>query len=61
MQFHLDCTPEIVGNLCRECAGELAELPTEERFDPGSPAFEVALARQNHFGREVAGRWADLF
>lgn len=61
MQFHLDCTPEIVRNLSRECAGELAELPAKERFDPESADFKAALARQNRLGSDIARRWASLF
>jgi GMP synthase-like glutamine amidotransferase len=61
MQFHLDCTPEIVRNLCHECPGELAALPVGERFDLNSPVFEAALRRQNKLAAQVAKAWADLF
>lgn len=60
VQFHLECTLEIVDDLCRSCAGELDALPPEE--DPrrvDRERLQAALARQNRLARQVVTAWAE--
>jgi GMP synthase-like glutamine amidotransferase len=61
VQFHLECTGEIVANLRKACARELAALPPEDAFEQFDDRLEAALARQNELAREVIHRWAALF
>lgn len=58
LQFHLECTPEIVANLAQACAGELAELPGADRLDPRLPRFSERLARQNEMAQAMIQRWS---
>ena len=61
LQFHLECTGEIVANLREACAAELAELPPEDEFEQFDGRLEAALARQNELARRVILAWAKLF
>jgi GMP synthase-like glutamine amidotransferase len=61
LQFHLECTPEIVHNLAEACAGELAELPEEEAFARYRDRLGPALMRQNELARSMILAWAELF
>jgi GMP synthase-like glutamine amidotransferase len=57
LQFHLECTLEIVRNLQRACEGELAELPPGDAFAQYAPRLAEALAAQNQLARELILRW----
>ncbi len=61
LQFHLECTMDIVQNLVHVCADELAALPEEDRFEQYRNRLEPALARQNQQARELVQRWNTLF
>jgi GMP synthase-like glutamine amidotransferase len=61
LQFHLECNMEIVGNLSRECADELADLPPGDAFDQFHDRLESSLAAQNELaGRLILG-WVEMF
>jgi hypothetical protein len=57
LQFHLECTLEIVRNLQRACEGELAELPPGDAFAQYAPRLAEVLAAQNQLARELILRW----
>jgi len=61
LQFHLECTIEIVSNLRRACADELAELPTVDALKQFEDRLDISLAAQNILARNVVLRWAQFF
>jgi GMP synthase (glutamine-hydrolysing) len=60
LQFHLECTQEMVTKLAGACASELAELPPGDGLEGHLPRLEAALVRQNTLARDLIGRWSDL-
>jgi len=60
LQFHLECTAQIVDDLRRACAEELAALPPEDRFEKFDGRLALSLERQNAMAREMILRWLAL-
>lgn len=61
LQFHLECTQDIVANLQGSCRAELAELPPGDEFERCLPHLSDALAVQNRLAARMIRRWAGLF
>lgn len=60
LQFHLECTLDLVRKLSTACASELAELPMEDKFSPEDPRLATSLRQQNDLARQVIARWAQM-
>lgn len=60
LQFHFECTTQIVRDLRSVCAKELAELPPADAFDQFVDRLPDAIAQQNDWAREFIAGWAGL-
>jgi GMP synthase-like glutamine amidotransferase len=60
MQFHIESTAKMIGELEEACAKELMELPPGEAFEQYRPRLQQALAVQNQLATRIAERWSGL-
>jgi GMP synthase (glutamine-hydrolysing) len=60
LQFHFECTTQIVRDLRHICAKELAELPPEDAFDQFVERLPEAIGQQNEWARRFIAGWAGL-
>jgi GMP synthase (glutamine-hydrolysing) len=61
LQFHLECTEQIVNDLRGACARELGELPAADALEQFDARLTAALLSQNELAARVILKWAELF
>jgi GMP synthase-like glutamine amidotransferase len=61
LQFHLESTERMVGELAKACKEELSELPPSEGLESARARLVQALVAQNRLAEAVIDRWASLF